>query len=165
MLKTKSIALLLFAMGLISVMAISLVFYVKEDAPSLSERVTVQANGVTEETLTIKGLTINPSEKRECVVFLTSEIESYFSTTITFEEISDSGLKPFVNVEIFLDQQSVYNGTLSQLLGGYEVCFFNELDKETSSLLKIVYEMPEETGNEAQSTIASFYIKIKIEKE
>ena len=164
MLKTKGITLLLFVMGLISVMAVSLVFYMKEDKPNLSEKIIVQADGVTENTLTVKELTINPGEKRECCVFLESEIEGDFSTIIAFEEIVDSGLKQFINVKIYLDDQTVYTGTLLELLNGYSVSFLSVLYKDNKTLLKIEYLMPEETGNEAQLTTASFYIKIKIEK-
>ncbi len=165
MIKTKSITLLLVSMVLISVMAISLIFYVEGDVPRLSETVTVSSDGVAEETLTVQSLTINPGEKRECYVFLRSELEGDFSVKVTFDEISDYGLKPFVDVIVYCDDKAVYDGTLTDLLSGTAVSFLENLDAETPSVLKIQYKMPVETGNDAQGTTASFYIIIKIEKE
>ncbi|MBR2322030.1 MAG: hypothetical protein IKA54_00335 [Clostridia bacterium] len=165
MIKTKSIALLFVSMILISVMAISLIFYVEEDVPRLSETVTVSSDGVAEETLTVQSLTINPGETRECYVFLRSELEGDFSVKVTFDEICDNGLKPFVDVIVYIDDEAVYDGTLTNLLANTAVSFLENLDSETPSILKIQYKMPVETGNDAQGTTASFYIKIKIEKE
>ena len=165
MIKTKSITLLLVSMVLISVMAISLIFYVEGDVPRLSETVTVSSDGVAEETLTVQSLTINPGETRECYVFLRSELSGGFLVKVTFDEISDNGLKPFVNVIVYIDDEAVYDGPLTDLLANTAVSFLENLDDSAPSILKIQYKMPVETGNDAQGTTASFYIKIKIEKE
>lgn len=165
MIKTKSITLLLVSMVLISVMAISLIFYVEGDVPKLSETVTVSSDGVAEETLTVQSLTINPGETRECNVFLRCELSGGFLVKVTFDEIADNGLKSFVDVIVYIDDEAVYDGTLSDLLAGTAVSFLVNLDAETPSILKIKYIMPVDTGNDAQGTTASFYIKIKIEKE
>ncbi len=154
----------MIAMGLIAVMAISLIFFVKTDVPKLSETVTVSSDGVAEEALTVQSLTINPGETRECYVFLRSAMDGKFKANLTFEELNDGGLKSYVNVELFLNDQSVYDGSLTDLLLGTPVTFNTDLDATDHTLLKITYKMPVETGNEAQGTTASFDIRLKIEK-
>lgn len=163
MIKIKSLASLVVALLLLSVMAIILIFYVEEDLPRLSETVTVTSDGVLEETLVVDDLTINPGEKRECVIFLKSELDTDFDVTLKFEESFDGGLKSFIDVEIFSGDERVYIGVLAELLSGQAVEFNEDLSNQPT-LLKIIYKMPVQTGDEAQNTTASFYIRLKIQK-
>ncbi len=163
MIKTKSLAALVVALLLLSIMAIILIFYVEEDLPRLSETVIVTSDGVLEETLVVDDLTINPGEKRECVIFLKSELDTDFDVTLKFEESFDGGLKPFIDVEIFSGDKKAYSGSLTELLSGQAVEFNEDLSNKPT-LLKIVYKMPVQTGDEAQNTTASFYIRLKIQK-
>ena len=163
MIKIKSLASLVVALLLLSVMAIILIFYVEEDLPRLCETVTVTSDGVLEETLVVDALTINPGDKRECVIFLKSELDTDFDVTLKFEESFDGGLKPFIDVEIFSGDERVYIGVLAELLSGQAVEFNEDLSNQPT-LLKIIYKMPVQTGDEAQNTTASFYIRLKIQK-
>lgn len=164
MIKTKSINLLMVALLVSSILLACMIFYITGEETKLSQTITVSVDGVVNETLIVDDLEINPGEKREWNIFLKSHVGGKFKTLVSFEEIADNGLKQFVNVEISFNEQAVYDGTLTDLLSGSTVSFNNELDNSNSNVLKIIFKMPVETGNEAQKTTADFHVKVEIEK-
>ncbi len=164
MIKTKSINLLMVALLLTSILSGCFLFYITGEETKLSETITVSVDGVLNETLTVEDLEINPGEEREWNIFLKSHVGGEFETSVSFEELADNGLKQFVDVAVYYNDQTVYDGTLTDLLSGNTVSFNNELDESNSNVLKIIFKMPIETGNEAQNTTADFYVKVEIAK-
>ena len=165
MISKRALAILIVTMSLISIISICLTLFIKEDVPSLSETVVVSVDGVAEKTLTVDGLEIYPGEKRECIVFLKSELTGSFDATLTFEEFgNDNALKPYVDVKVFVSNAQVYEGALEELLSSGEINFSVNLDNTTAKQLKIQYLMDVNVGNDAQDATASFYVKLKINK-
>ena len=163
MLKSKSLAMLFVSMGLIAVMAVTLISYLKSDTTSLANTVTVSEDGVVKESIEISSMTLNPDESRENYIFLRSEIDGNFNVTISFEEIQNGDLKNFVNVSVLVNDIAVQDETLLNLLSGTAISFNENLNKTDAVIVKIVYKMPKSVGNEAQGTTASFNIRIKIQ--
>ena len=165
MISKRSLTILIVAMLLVSLLSTGTLFLATEEVPSLSETVTVSVDGKVEKTLTIDGLNIYPGEKRECIVFLKSELTGAYNATLNFEEKENKGLKDFIDVEVYLGDQLVYTGNLVELLSDHTVKFEVALDNELANQLKIVYIMDVSVGDEAQETTVSFYVKLKIGNE
>lgn len=163
--KNRSVAILIVALLLLTVLSVSLVVLVEHAHDEFKEDVTVRKNGVTEERLSVRGLSLVPTEKREYEIDLTCVASGSFDVILDYEEKADGGLKNFVNVSVKADGQLVYQGRLSDLLDrGDVIRFEGELKEKEPLVVTICYEMPRETGNEAQKTSADFDIKLRIEK-
>ena len=162
MIKKRSVSIFVVAMILTSLISVCLLCFIKEEVSSISETVVVSVDGKAEKTLTVEQLSIYPGERRECIVFLKSELSGDYKATIDFEEKDNGGLKDFIDVEIYIGDEMVYNGNLIGLLSGRRVAFNLNLDNENTNQLKIVYIMDVNVGNNAQKTTASFYVKLKI---
>ena len=76
-------------------------------------------------------------------------------------------MKHFVNVEVWCEgmDEVAYEGPLVDLLDGEEIITLNgNLYSRDPLELKIYYEMPITTGNEAKGTSADFNINLSIKK-
>ena len=163
--KQRGMTILTISLALLGAIGVMLLVFVNQAHEEFKENVQVSENGVTEEVLVIRDLMLNPAEKKQYEVKLTCPASGQFNITLDHEEIEDGGMKPFVNVRIFCNDREVYCGTLVELLDhGTLATMQAELHATEPALLRVVYEMPYETGNEAQGTFADFNIRLTIEK-
>ena len=165
MIKNKNVNILIISFLLIAVMAVMLIFFLNKVKEDFSENITVSADGVTEETLSVRDLKLVPAESKEYSVNLVCEASGNFCIYLNCEEKEDGGMKPFVEVTVKANGEAVYEGTLAELIdSGKTVEFEGELKSTEPLVVTIVYEMPREIGNEAQGTYSDFDIHLKIEK-
>lgn len=163
--KSKSINILIISflmLGIMSIMLITFVGNAKEDFP---ENITVSADGVTEEILSVRELRLNPTESKEYSVNLVCAASGSFRICLDYEEKADGGMKPFVDVTVEVNDDVLYDGTLTELIdGGKTIEFEGELHETDPLIVTICYEMPRDVGNEAQGTFLDFDVNLKIEK-
>jgi hypothetical protein len=74
-------------------------------------------------------------------------------------------MKQFVDVQILYAEEVIYDGTLTDLLGGREILKELSLERGVLYDLTFIYSMSDEVGNEAQKTTTSFDINVAIMKE
>lgn len=163
--KNKNINMLIISFLVIAAFSIMLIIYVGTAKSDFSENIKVSQDGVTEDILTVRDLRLNPTESKEYSVNLVCAASGTFAFDLNFEEKTDGGLKPFINVTITADGNVVYQGTLKDLIdNGLTTSFIGELHAKEPLVLTFHYEMPREIGNEAQGTYSDFDIRIKVEK-
>ena len=163
--KDRSIAILVISMLVLTMMAVMLVVFIDKAHDDFHDSITVTKEGVTEKTLTVSDLMLNPTEKRTYEVSMTCPASGTFDVTLDYTETVNGGLKHFVNVEIYGNEELIYDGNLLELLDTDKIVEFQtELHATNPTVIKFVYEMPYETGNEAQSTYADFDIDVTITK-
>ena len=163
--KAKNIQLLMFSMLLVISMGVALVAFLGMAKERFPENITVSENGVTESTLPIRDLQLNPTESREYSVNLVCDATGSYNIYVDYEEKNDGGMKPFIEVTVKLGGEIVYVGSLATLLNTDMVIEMEgELDESEPLVLSFCYLMPYEIGNEAQGTFSEFDTHIKIKK-
>ena len=163
--KQKGITILTISLALLGMVGVMLLVFVNQAHDEFKESIEVSENGVTEEVLAVRDLMLNPADQKQYEIRLTCPASGQFDITLDHEEIKDGGMKPFVNVRISCNERELYCGTLVDLLDhGATVSVKEELHATDPLILYVAYEMPYETGNEAQDTFADFNIHLKIEK-
>ena len=163
--KNKSINMLIVALLMAGVMAVMLFVFIEDAHDKFEENITVDANGVTETLLEVRDLQLIPTQKSEYSVNLVCAASGDYYVYLDYIEEKDGGMKPFVVVNVSCDGKELYSGRLEELLDTDLVIEFEEkLEADEPRVITFVYEMPYETGNEAQGTYADFDIKLTINK-
>ena len=157
--------MLLVGMFLFILMAIMMILFLYRADEKFENNITVTESGVTESVLKVQDLTLVPGTRRDYHVNLICDATGNYYIHLDYEEVHDGGMKHFVNVRIMLGDDEVYYGPLTELIDeDYIVTFEGILDHLDPLVLSFYYEMPIETGNEAQGTSADFDINLTIEK-
>ena len=165
MVKKKGL-LMLAAFLLMILAAVSLLLYANHTQNDLEEKIEIESEGVTKNTLSVKELTLHPSESKVYTVVLKSELEGDFDVKMDYRETKDGGMKPYVNVLIRAGAQVLYEGTLTDLLDKDHLITFDvSIHADDPLTLTICYSMPESIGNEAQDTFAEFDIQTTIARK
>lgn len=163
--KNSSINILIVAMILFALLSIMLSVFLEEAHDEFKETVTVTEGGVTEETLTVRGLSLVPGQSQDYEIGLRCMASGSYYISFEFVEKVDGGMKEFVYLTITSGDESVYSGELAPLLDtGVRIGFDGYLDADDPLTIKITYKMPIEIGNEARNTFADFDVNLKIEK-
>lgn len=165
--KNKSINMLIVAFVLLAAFAIVITVYIFQAREDFDNDITVSENGVTEAIFEERSLKLVPTEKKELEVNLFCKASGEYHVTLDFIESANGEMKHFVNVTVLCGGVSVYEGKLATLLDDptEKVIFDSELYSKDPTPIIIRYEMPYETGNEAQGTTADFNVHFKINKK
>ena len=163
--KNRSINILIVALLLAAVMSVMLIVFIEEAHNNFEKNITVEANGVTESVIPVRDLQLVPTEKKEYSVNLVCEASGGYFVFLDFVEKKDGGMKPFVVVTVSCDGELVYKGSLAELLDTDKIVeFVSTLEADDPSVITFEYQMPRETGNEAQGTYSDFDVKLSIKK-
>lgn len=163
--KNKSVNILIISFLLLGIISVMLITFLGKAKDDFQNDITIDSDGVTESVLSVQDLKLNPTESKEYSVNLVCAASGTYDVTLDYEEKKDGGLKPFVEVSVKANDETVYEGTLLALLGGDErIEFEGELFQEEPLVVTVRYEMPQDVGNEAQGTYSDFDIHLKIEK-
>lgn len=165
MMKAKSFGILVVAFILLAAISVTLIVFIEHARERFPEDITVHSEGVTESTLPVRDLRLNPSESKEYSVNLVCLASGSYHVALDFLETVDGGMKKFVNVHVSCDGVEAFSGSLADLFHeGSLVEFETELHETEPVVITVKYEMPRETGNEAQGTYADFDVHLKITK-
>ena len=166
MIKNRSVNILIVALLLLGIMAVTLWFFIEKSHDDFADKIKVSENGVTEKVFTVRDLMLNPSESKEYTVELVCDASGSYDISLDFEEKHNGGMKKFVSVTVTCGDDVVYEGNLTKLLdkNSPDIEFDGELYAEDPLPITIRYEIPRNIGNEAQGTSADFDIHVKIKK-
>ncbi|MGN1078138.1 MAG: hypothetical protein ACI4ST_06440 [Candidatus Gallimonas sp.] len=164
--KKTTFAVLCIVLGILAVAAAGLAVLVFHSHETFKSKIEVKIDGVTEETLSVKELELNPSGTKEYEIELFCAAEGEFGVELIYTEKRDGGMKNFVRVTVLSGGDVAYEGGLSALLDeGERVSFDCTLAADKAVKVVIRYSMPAETGNEAQNTSAAFDVTVRIRKK
>ena len=163
--KTKTFGVLITALLILSSISVVFITFITDTHDNFEENVTVKSEGITNTVITVNDLKLNPSGQCEYTINLVCAASGDFDVTLDYMETENGGMKSFVYVNVSADGETVYNGTLSELLDTEtKINFKAYLTAKQPVLIKIIYEMPENVGNEAQGTYSDFKINLSIVK-
>lgn len=167
MMSKRNIAILSVAMILLCLVAIMLMFMLNNAHENFEDDVTVTVDGVTTSVLPVRSLALNPGVKKEYKVNVLCEASGHYYLYLDYEEVLDGGMKRFVNVTVMCEgyEEPVFVGPLTDLIDEDELITLDgDLNSQDPLQITIYYEMPLNTGNEAQGTSADFNIKLSVKK-
>ena len=163
--KKRTFQIMIVAMLVVSILAVMFIFFLDRAHGEFRDNVRVRSVGRTEKVMAIQNLQLNPTEKEEYTVDFTCDASGGYDFSIEYIETEDGGMKHFVNVTMYFSDEAIYTGSLAELIDSdVTVSFVGELHETKPTTVKFVYEMPYETGNEAQGTWADFKIRFSVEK-
>lgn len=123
-----------------------------------SIKIKLDDSGVTQAELKFSANGLEPTESREYSILLQASSSGTYNVTLEFVG-EKSILGDFVDVTVEYEGGKAEN-SLANLLNGETVEFTCEITKK--SAIKIIYTMPEDTGNEAQGASADFDILLTV---
>jgi hypothetical protein len=163
--KNRSINMLIVATIVLTAMSIMLLFFLNDAHNTFEGDITVNEYGVTETVIPIRDLTLTPGDQKDYDVNVYCKATGSYHVSIDVIEDKDGGMKKFVNVKILSDGAQIYEGALTELIDDDLIIIFDaELDNSRPTVLTFIYEMPLDTGNEAQGTFSDFDIQVNIKK-
>lgn len=121
-------------------------------------KIKLDDSGVTQAELKFSANGLEPAESREYSILLQASTSGTYNVTLEFVG-EKSILGDFVDVTVEYEGGKAEN-SLANLLNGETVEFTCEITKK--SAIKIIYTMPEDTGNEAQGASADFDILLTV---
>ena len=150
-----AVALLLFGVVL---MALTLA----SPNSSFIKDVTLNDDGVEQE-LEMSANGLIPGDSREYTLNLKGQSTGDYSLNFAFVVLNDGALKDFVKVTLQCgDKSDTYN--LSDLLGGQVATLKIKTIAKQTTVVKVIYSIPSEVGNEAQNATVDFTVNLSADK-
>ena len=117
--------------------------------------VVIKDNASVEKEFDLAG--INPGEQQEFLLRLSPKRRGAYEVELGFREIENNGLKELLSVRIFMNEETVFDGTMAELLESEQTVRFECSPADGAPTnVKVVYSMSEEIGNEAMGTWLDF---------
>lgn len=164
MIKSKSIWILISSFIMVFFISVAVIFNNIDAREDFTNSVKIDGDGYAETTCEIRSLQLHPSESKDYSIEVAPEFGGEYEITINFNEITNGGLKEFVNVSVSIGDK-IYTYLLKNLLDEKNtIKILQNFSKEKPLELIISYAMPYEVGNEAQGVFADFDVKIIFNK-
>ncbi|MBQ8425023.1 MAG: hypothetical protein IJX17_03260 [Clostridia bacterium] len=164
--KSVKIFLLFLVISVTTFVAITMWFNIQNAHDDFGEEIIIESNGQTVKNFSIDDLMLNPGQSKEYSVNLICKAEGTYLIILDYNETKDGGLKGFVDVDIFVNDNIIETKKLDELLtDNVTIEFSEDLYGDKPVVLKFVYKMSNNIKNEAQETYADFDLKLTIEKE
>ena len=161
----KFVTFLFIAAAVLSVLLAGLLVYIFVLQKNVLDEVVIKRDEVTEVELVVDDLQITPGAKKDYNVVLKAKDTGNYQLSILYDETVNGGMKDFVDVKIYYAGELIYNGTLTELVDGYEIVKNISIERGVLYDLTFEYSMSDTVGNEAQKTTTSFDILISVLKE
>ena len=129
---------------------------------SFIKEVTLNDDGVEQE-LEMSANGLIPGDSREYTLNLKGQSTGDYLLNFEFVELNDGALKNFVKVTLQCgDKSDTYN--LSDLLGGQVATLKIKTIAKQTTVVKVIYSIPSEVGNEAQNATVDFTVNLSADK-
>ena len=125
--------------------------------------ITLKEKDVTRESLEFSANGLKPGDVREYTINLKGKSAGNYTLNLDFVEVDDGALKNYVDVALQYGDKS-YTYKLSDLLDGKAVSFNCRIGISSATVIKVIYSMPTDTGNEAQKATCDFRVNLTAEK-
>ena len=123
----------------------------------------VLTNGVTYEELSFSANGLNPGDSCNYTLKLTAKNTGIYGIDLTFIEKKAGGLRDFIFVRVERDN-AVNEYSLNELFNGLTIGFNIEISRKIPTRIRIIFEMPQEVGNEAQGAESYFIVNLTAER-
>ncbi|MBQ9099026.1 MAG: hypothetical protein IJY50_06320 [Clostridia bacterium] len=139
--------------------------YTEDAKKNIESYIRIDTHGYGAGTVEVHELRLVPGEVKEQTVLLACPVENMYDIVISYEELSESTIKHFTNVEFEFGGEVLCTASLAELLAGKTVTFSTQLLAESNQELLVRYSMPHNTGNAAKGATADFNLCIAITSE
>lgn len=154
--------ILLIALAVVILLGIVLVALLLSTNDKLVKNVKLVEDGITKEELKFIANGLHPGDEKTYTLNLTSKIAGDYTVNFEFIEEKNGQLKNFIWVTLSYGDES-YTYLLADLLDGQDVAFICHISKD-AAVITVKFDMPLDTGNEAQGTSADFFASLVIER-
>ena len=121
-------------------------------------------DGITE-AVEFESLALVPGSSCEYFVVLKSENSKTYDLHLDFVETEEKTLKNFAYVKITAGEEVLYDELLATAFEGEGLNLPVDFNLGINTVLRIVYYLPIETGNEAKNAEANFELKLTASNE
>ncbi len=146
-----------FVFLLVAVGALA-IFLVVRDTTVTSKDIYIEANGTTQQNLVFSSLSLDPGEETSYSVYIMAKKSGTYSITLTFDEITDGGLKNYVNAELECGGKRVIKPLYALFEDGDTTTFNCLLTAYEKTAILVRFSVPDSAGNETQRLTADFNI-------
>lgn len=120
----------------------------------------------TTKSIRFEELHLRPGESCEYTLSLSSEYEQAYRLSVCFEDQDPAlTLKNYAYVRMETDGEVLCDDRLSEMFEGETIELMLDFTDGETNDIKIIYYMPEDVGNEAQSTEANFKLFVTATNE
>jgi len=155
----RVVSVLFVALVSVMVTGVTLVYYLQSNPQENFERnVTLESEGVTEETFEFSALDLKPGDVIEYKINLNNATEDLYEVSLVFTEEKDGGLKEYVDVELQCGNRKVSKKLKALFEDSNPVKFDCKVGSGEIPVVYVRYIMQESVGNEAQDATADFKI-------
>lgn len=130
-----------------------------------TKSITLTGDGVTQSELGFSASGLKPADSREYTLQLNGDMAGTYSVKLEFSEEKDNGLGEFINVTCFYEDNSKDEFTLNELFDGKTIEFDCEIENNSTAIVRMVFTMPREVGNEAQGTDTDFSLTLTAKRK
>ena len=122
-------------------------------------------NDEVAEVVEFESLALLPGDSCEYVVVLSSENSKIYDLNLSFVEIEEKTLKNFAYVKIISGEEVLCDELLATTFEGEGIDLLVDFNDGKNTIIKIVYYMPIEVGNEAKNAEAKFELRLTAKNE
>lgn len=117
------------------------------------------------EVVKFESLALIPGDSCEYVVVLSSENSKIYDLNLSFVEIEDKPLKNFAYVKIISGEEVLCDELLATTFEGEGIDLLVDFNEGKNTIIKIVYYLPIDVGNEAKNAEAKFELRLTAKNE
>ena len=122
------------------------------------------ADGITE-AVEFEDLSLIPGDSCEYVIVLNNERSMPYDLDIKFVETEEKTLKNFAFVKVISGNEVICDELLADAFAGEGISLPVDFEENKNTIIKIVYYMPIEVGNEAKNAEAKFELQLTASNE
>ncbi len=118
-------------------------------------------DGVAKDEYEVSFTEFFPGESVSYTIEFQGKIDKIYDVSLSFREEAESPLAEYLDLEIQLNGEVLSVQRLSEYLRENAVALQICTEEQETATLVLCYTMPQEIGNEAQETTASFRVQIE----
>lgn len=130
-----------------------------------TKNITLTGDGVTQSELDFSASGLKPADSREYTLQLNGDTAGTYAVKLEFSEEEDNGLGEFIYVTCFYQDNSKDEFTLNELFDGRTIEFDCKIENNSKAIVRMVFTIPEEVGNEAQGTDTDFSVTLTAKRK
>ena len=162
--RSKLMRLILIAGSVLILIGVSLMTWMLVTEEERNN-IKVELDGGETEVLEFEALRLVPGSQCEYTITLKNGNTDQYNLTLDFKETEEKTLKKYARVKILSEEAEVYDELLETAFENEGIVLPVDFKQDLNTVLKIVYYLPIEIGNEAKNAEALFDLVLTASNE
>ena len=162
--RSKLMRLILIAGSVLILIGVSLMTWMLATEEERNN-IKVELDGGETEVLEFEALRLVPGSQCEYTITLKNGNTDQYNLTLDFKETEEKTLKKYARVKILSEEAEVYDELLETAFENEGIVLPVDFKQDLNTVLKIVYYLPIEIGNEAKNAEALFDLVLTASNE